>query len=688
MDALVKVFGEFIELSEENFDLNLAVWSGQISLHDLKLRTHNLLRSFDLSIVHGTIGKLEVTIPWTALLNSPVKVVIDGLYLQVGPLNVAALDKEETKNRVMEAKMQKLRMVDKFIDFSAGEHGSTADDESEDGESSTHSNSSSGSKNTRATLVQQLTTKIIDNLEITLKNVHIRYEDSQTIPGTPFSAGITLNSFTLSTCDEKWHERYVARDINLASTSIRKLAKLHNFGLYWMTKSAILSDQNFKDWSKSMQDLIYSGNGTTSGSGNGTTTGSGSGGGTSIFDTVQYILHPANSLTVRHTHNERSLENLPKFDMVVESTDLPLSIDRAQFLQLLRTCEMIGVVERKRQPFSYRPYERPNNPANRRAWWRYACKLVIKRRRYIQLVRMSKTVDEHTGVMDVRNLTERIESRELEERMPLRALVIFRHAAAREMQNEAKARTIQQQHALAAEDKAKRAAARAAGKGTWWGWIGGLEKEAESRSRSDSIVNTDSDGSPSIAGSDGTSANDKKAATAASEEEDVSIASIISSLEKQQQEEGTTTTSATMFRLSLTTSASINFFVLGMPVASATAALSVLMEVTTWGVVVTAHMKDLLLVDQCTPNPPIKHIAMIKRDANINNTAPNINNTALGGTVTSTESVKNGTKTSGVVADAIESENILTVVCEIMNGRTGRTSSLSISNDTFTTTQH
>ena len=246
LDALVKVFGEFIELSEENFDLNLAVWSGQISLHDLKLRTHNLLRSFDLSIVHGTIGKLEVTIPWTALLNSPVKVVIDGLFLQVGPLNVAALDKEETKNRVMEAKMQKLRMVDKFIDFSAGEHGSAADDESEDGESSTSSSSSSGSKNTRATLVQQLTTKIIDNLEITLKNVHIRYEDSQTIPGTPFSAGITLNSFTLSTCDEKWHERYVARDINLASTSIRKLAKLHNFGIYWMTKSAILSDQNFK----------------------------------------------------------------------------------------------------------------------------------------------------------------------------------------------------------------------------------------------------------------------------------------------------------------------------------------------------------------------------------------------------------------------------------------------------------
>jgi len=323
LDSLINVFGSFIELNEENFDLNLAVWSGQIALHDLKLKAHDLLRSFDLSIVHGHIRTLEVTIPWTALLNSPVKVVIDGLYLQVGPLNVAALDKEETKKRVMEAKMQKLRMVDKFIDFSAGEHGTagTDDGELDDDSSGSSSSGGGGAKTTRATLVQQLTTKIIDNLEITLKNVHIRYEDAQTIPGTPFSAGITLNSFTLATCDEKWHEKYVARDINQATSSIRKLAKLHNFGLYWMTKSDVFGDQPFGDWSRSMQEWIY--------------TGANAGPGTR-FETVQYILHPANNLVVRHTHNERSLEQVPKFDMVVESTDLPLSIDRAQYLQVRR----------------------------------------------------------------------------------------------------------------------------------------------------------------------------------------------------------------------------------------------------------------------------------------------------------------------------------------------------------------
>jgi len=214
--------------------------------------------------------------------------------------------------------------------------------------------------------------------------------------------------------------------------------------------------------------------------------------------------------------------------------------------------------------------------------------------RYIHLVKLSKMMDEKTEQMDARDLVQHVETRELEERLPLRALVIFRHAAAREMQNEARAR---QQQALAAEDKARRAATRAAGgKGTWWGWLGGLEKET--RARADSIGGA--------AGADGHGHGHGEGSTAASEgneaadEEDVSIASIIASLERQQQQEETAgSTSATLFRLALQTSASIDTFVMGQPVASATGALKVLMEVTTFGVVTSAFMKDVVVVDRC-----------------------------------------------------------------------------------------
>jgi vacuolar protein sorting-associated protein 13A/C len=36
-----------------------------------------------------------------------------------------------------------------------------------------------------------LTTKIVDNIQISIKNLHIRYEDCQNF-GKPFSMGLTL----------------------------------------------------------------------------------------------------------------------------------------------------------------------------------------------------------------------------------------------------------------------------------------------------------------------------------------------------------------------------------------------------------------------------------------------------------------------------------------------------------------
>ena len=75
LNALVLVLGEFIELNEENLDL--AVWSGTIVLHDLKLKT-DLLRSKDYIILNGTVKALEIIVPWASLLNSPIRITING----------------------------------------------------------------------------------------------------------------------------------------------------------------------------------------------------------------------------------------------------------------------------------------------------------------------------------------------------------------------------------------------------------------------------------------------------------------------------------------------------------------------------------------------------------------------------------------------------------------------------------
>ena len=48
-----------------------------------------------------------------------------------------------------------------------------------------------------------LTTKIVDNLQIVIKNIHIRFEDTQYMKD-PLSMGITLQKLAAHTTDEKW----------------------------------------------------------------------------------------------------------------------------------------------------------------------------------------------------------------------------------------------------------------------------------------------------------------------------------------------------------------------------------------------------------------------------------------------------------------------------------------------------
>ena len=554
------------------------------------------MRNFDLSILHGEIKTLEVTIPWTALLNSPVKVLIDGVNLQMGPLNVAALDKEETKKRVISAKMQKLKMVDRLIDYPSGASGGEFEKEESVNSHDGPDKARKPAPHARATYVQQWTSKIIDNIEITLKNVHIRYEDSQTIPNCPFSSGLTLSSFTLSTCDENWHEKFVARDINKQSSSIRKIAKVCSFGLYWSTKSEVLSKKSFRDWSTKMQLLIYPGKLDASEK--------------SSYDNVEYILHPANNLVVRLIHNELTDKMKPKFDMTVESTNLILKIDRLQYLQLLRTMEMIGVTERQRQPHMYRPYERPSNSQTARAWWRYACKMVIKRGRYITLVKLSKSVSEEYGIVDARTADEKNEARQLEQRMPLRSLVMFRHFAAKEMYDDLRKKRLELKRTsiLRGVDKSAHGPGKGQGQGqrTWVRWLAGLEANAAVISNTTDDIDLSALNIPE-------SPSRSKIENRRELEGDVSIASIISSLEKEEEPAVDLSSKAVLFRLALTTSASLEMAVAGVPVASATMALSTLAEITTWGVTATVLMRDVQVLDMCTTTPAMKNIIAVRQ---------------------------------------------------------------------------
>lgn len=51
---------------------------------------------------------------------------------------------------------------------------------------------------------EKLVAQIIRNVQISIKDIHIRYEDRVTDPSSPFAFGITLHNLTVITTDKNW----------------------------------------------------------------------------------------------------------------------------------------------------------------------------------------------------------------------------------------------------------------------------------------------------------------------------------------------------------------------------------------------------------------------------------------------------------------------------------------------------
>ncbi len=127
------------------------------------------LYQFDLPVLvkRGIIGKLEINISWKNIMNKPTVAIIEDLFVLLGPFE----DKINDPKRVEEIfaahkrkQLQEMEKIDKaeFID------------------------------NKEKGFAEKLQDTIINNIQIYIKNVHIRYEDKHSLPGKILSFGIYI----------------------------------------------------------------------------------------------------------------------------------------------------------------------------------------------------------------------------------------------------------------------------------------------------------------------------------------------------------------------------------------------------------------------------------------------------------------------------------------------------------------
>ncbi|KAG0637605.1 hypothetical protein HOY80DRAFT_1138202 [Tuber brumale] len=215
---IATLMNRFLGMYIKNFDskqLNVGIWSGDVRLRNLELKKEALDQmKLPLNVMEGHLGQLTLQIPWSNLKGKPVKVIIEDVYLLANPKADQEYNEEEEQRRKQAVKQEKLQNAELLQDRNT--EGMSAE-ELQKNQSFTNS----------------LVTKILDNLQITVKNIHIRYEDSLSTPGHPFSLGFTLEEFSAVSTNENWEPNFIQDNVSVT----HKLAKLGSLAIYWNTDS-------------------------------------------------------------------------------------------------------------------------------------------------------------------------------------------------------------------------------------------------------------------------------------------------------------------------------------------------------------------------------------------------------------------------------------------------------------------
>lgn len=215
------LLNRFLGMYVKNFDptqLKVGIWSGDVKLKNLELRKEALdqLR-LPVNVVEGHLGYLTLVIPWSNLGGAPVKVFVEDVFLLASPKEEAQYDAEEEDRRRQRIKMEKLDSAELIKERTR--MGLSAEEERKN-----------------QSFMQSLITKIVDNVQVTVRNIHVRYEDSISAPGHPFALGVTLEEFSAISTDGNWKPAFVQGQ----DTLTHKLAKLNALSVYWDTDAALL----------------------------------------------------------------------------------------------------------------------------------------------------------------------------------------------------------------------------------------------------------------------------------------------------------------------------------------------------------------------------------------------------------------------------------------------------------------
>jgi vacuolar protein sorting-associated protein 13A/C len=217
--VLNKFLSGYIDEVDYN-NLKLGLFSGTFELNNIKVKP-SALYQFDvpIEVKYGTIGKLKINISYTQFTSQPAVAIVEDVFVLLAPFEDNKYDSKRF-DEVNRAHKQKLLSETEKIDtiqiFEPKQKG----------------------------YADKITDTIINNIQIYIKNVHIRYEDKYSINNECISFGFYLKEFRAETIDAFGKSNFSTSDEKV----IYKLGALKGFNFYWNVSSnpeSLISNTKF-----------------------------------------------------------------------------------------------------------------------------------------------------------------------------------------------------------------------------------------------------------------------------------------------------------------------------------------------------------------------------------------------------------------------------------------------------------
>ncbi|XP_068181546.1 intermembrane lipid transfer protein VPS13D isoform X3 [Antennarius striatus] len=297
--------------------LSIALLKGAVELENLPLRK-DALQEFGLpfEVKAGFIGRITLQIPFYRPHSDPWVICMSQLNLIIGPAHLQEYDGDTEREEERQRKRRLLKALEERFKSECEQRG----------ESYWYS------------VTASVVTRIVENIELKIQDVHLRFEDDSSNPEAPFSFGVCINRVSAQNPSRELVQKLLRQ----------KQLQIEDFSVYWDTKADLLGTLPVNQIQEAMTRCMQS-------------------------REHQYIFEPvcASVLLRRNTSKEplRS-RSAPRIEGQVQLEPLSLHLSQVQYQQMMAFLKELDRREREMRYRKWRP--RVNVATDPRRWWFFA----------------------------------------------------------------------------------------------------------------------------------------------------------------------------------------------------------------------------------------------------------------------------------------------------------------------------